>query len=223
MPCDVLAFDLSNYIIELNNEENDSIGTNKEVLFNKWYYPIPDSVGVYRPIPLYYQYYYNEEGTRTNSSKCTLMASASGKYYFTKEVVNPSEFLEEITTSNWIEGKDGGIKNWVAGMKSISVKDENEDEDEEKAKDAIRNRVKSQLELNKPALVGASSIGGTDHLVAVVSYVDEGSKFSDYIVLDSCETSYVNLDYFFIKFPNKIKRWRDLTGGYVYGIYPEDS
>lgn len=49
------------------------------------------------------------------------------------------------------------------------------------------------------------------------------SGFSDYIVLDSCETSYVDLDHFFKNFPNPIIRWRNLKGGYVYGIYPESS
>lgn len=224
LPCDVLAFDLSNYIAELNNEENDSIGSNKEVLFNKWYYPIPDSVGVYRPIPLYYQYYYNEEGTRTNSGKCTLMATTSGEYNFSKEIFSPNEFLKIITSSNWVKVSENRYgMNWIAEMKPVSVLDKDGKIDKNESKATVRNQVKSQLELNKPALVGASNNGGTDHLVVVVSYVNNGSEFSDYIVLDSCGTSYTSLDNFFNSYPNPIVAWNGLSGGYVYGIYPEDS
>ncbi len=152
------------------------------------------------------------------------MATTSGEYNFSKEIFSPNEFLKIITSSNWVKVSENRYgMNWIAEMKPVSVLDKDGKIDKNESKATVRNQVKSQLELNKPALVGASNNGGTDHLVVVVSYVNNGSEFSDYIVLDSCGTSYTSLDNFFNSYPNPIVAWNGLSGGYVYGIYPEDS
>ena len=200
--CSDISLDYTTYADPDNQTPNSQIGKNTTVIFNMWYFPIDSIHGVDSPIPLYYQYYYNN--TRINSGKCALLASISGKYKYSGTYYDPTIYLTNMTNSYWTSS---GLSQWLATMSRTT------------SKTVIRQKAKTNLDNNKPFLVGAKSMGGTNHLVVVAGYRSSGQNYSDYIVLDSCLENFSTLDDFFTSYPNYAD-WTSIGGtGYVYGEY----
>ena len=202
--CSDINFDYTTYADPDNQTPNSQIGSNTSVIFNMWYFPIGSISGVNSPIPLYYQYYYSGS-TQINSEKCTLLASISGKYKYSGTNYDPTTYLNDMTNSYWTD--DDGLLVWIATMSRTT------------SQDTIREKAKTNLDNNKPFLVGAKNTSGTSHLVVVVGYKNSGQNLSDYIVLDSCLANFSTLDDFFASYPNYAS-WSSIGGtGYVYGEY----
>lgn len=202
----VKCSDVSNSYISYANPDkqtpNSTIGTNKEVIFNMWYFPTSEYKGVNYATPLYYQYYY-VNGQRKNSEKCTLFASISGLYRTKGIDSNPTDYMNSMTNSYWLPT---GLSQWLASMSRTT------------GQITIRQKAKTNLDAGKPFIVGAQDKYGTNHMVLVAGYKNSGSSLSDYLVLDSCEKNFSSLDVFFDNYPN-YPGW-DIGGtGYVYGEF----
>ena len=55
-------------------------------------------------------------------------------------------------------------------------------------------------------------------MVLVVGYKNNGGSLSDYLVLDSCEKKFSNLEIFFNNYPD-YPGWNIGGTGYVYGEF----
>lgn len=202
--CSDINLDYSTYIAPENQTPNSEIGSNKEVIFNMWYFPTNSIKGVNWVAPLYYQYYY-ENGVRENSNKCTLMASISGYYAFDTTIGDPTAYLTSMTEKYWND--DIGMTQWITTMARNT------------SQTNIMQIAKVNLQKNNPILVGAQNNNGVNHLVTVVGYKNSGLNLSDYIVLDSCLEKFSDLKTFFTSYP-KYPNWSTIGGtGYVYGEY----
>ena len=180
-----------------------------------FYYPNGDYKGVNYPTPLYYQYYYSVgEPDLQNSLKCTLFSQISGYYAKNKIAENAVNYMNSMTSKYW----NDGMTVWLANMSRIPNTN-----DSTKEIDQIKELAKNNLKDQKPFIVGAQNAGGIQHMVLVVGYKNQGNATSDFIVLDSCQTKFSNLDAFFKSFPNRVNgsTWQSITGGtgYVYGEY----
>lgn len=206
----LVGFDVKKYAAPEVQTPNPELGSNPSVTFNMWYFPVSGYTGVNYPTPLYYQYYYTVGSTvRQDSEKCTLLASVSGDYMYTGKNQHPNNYLAAMTKEYWTDAN--GFKWGIAKMARTA------------AIDTIITKAKSNLESHKPFLVGAQNLRGIPHLVVVTGYKNSGTKRSDFIVLDSCEKNFSNLEAFFNSFPNKVigENWSGIPGGtnYVYGEY----
>ncbi len=202
--CGDINFDYTKYAAPDKQTSNKEIGENTDVIFNMWYFPVKNIKGVDYATPLYYQYYYDSYGNRINSLKCTLLSSISGDYKYVGINYDPTMYLDKMTNEYW---SSDGLTSWIATMARTT------------SQDTIRQKAKSNLDAHKPFLVGAQNKYGTDHLVLVVGYKNNGACLADYIVLDSCETEFSTLANFFSSFP-KYAGWTSISGkGYVYGEY----
>ena len=94
-----------------------------------------------------------------------------------------------------------------------------QNDDFKKAKNEIRKKAKENLNKQEPMLVGAGN-GKTPHLVLVVGYKNCGANLSDYIVLDSSQKEFSDLQKFFNTFPYSPGDW-GISGGYAYGEYQD--
>lgn len=202
--CSDLGFDYEKYVDPSEQTPNPQIGSNKDVIFNMWYFPNGKYKGVNYAVPLYYQYYLENGNPNTNSKKCTLLSSISGLYKYKGTDYDPTVYLNEMTARYWTD-KDG-LTLWLAAMKTTATQDD------------IRRIAKRNLNNQNPILVGAGK-GAIDHMVLVVGYKNCGNSLSDYIVLDSIQKNFSTLKDFFDRFPNFPTTWKYLTGGYVYGEY----
>lgn len=202
----VKCSDISNSYTSYANPDkqtpNSTIGTNKDVIFNMWYFPTSDYNGVDYATPLYYQYYYIN-GQRKNSLKCTLFASISGLYRTQGIYSNPTDYMNSMTNSYWTPN---GLSPWLAAMSRTT------------SQTTIRQKAKTNLDAGKPFIVGAQNSNGTNHMVLVAGYKNSGSSLSDYLVLDSCEKNFSSLDVFFQNYPN-YPGWNIGGTGYVYGEF----
>lgn len=204
--CFEIGFNYTQYADPSMQTPNSNIGTNTSVIFNMWYFPTNSYIGVKYAIPLYYQFYYIN-GTKKNSLKCTLLSSISGYYLYEGKYYDPTTYLNDMTKKYW---GSSGINMWIANMARTA------------SKDSILKKAKSNLNSNKPFLVGAQNDAGTPHMVLVTGYKNSGANFSDYIVLDSIKENFSNLEAFFASFPNPPGpgKWDSIGGtGYVYGEY----
>ncbi len=203
----VKCSDISNSYTSYANPDkqtpNSAIGTNKEVIFNMWYFPTSDYKGVDYATPLYYQYYYIN-GKRKNSLKCTLFASISGLYRKRGKYSNPTDYMNSMTNSYW--SNSDGLSQWLAAMSR------------EKSQTQIMEKARDNLNDGKPFIVGAKNSSGTNHMVLVAGYKNSGNSLSDYLVLDSCEKNFSSLNIFFQNFPN-YPGWSIGGTGYVYGEF----
>lgn len=202
--CDDIDYNYTNYANPDNQTPNSAIGSNTNVIFNMWYLPTSVYKGVSYATPLYYQYYYIN-GNRENSQKCTLFASISGLYGANGYTENPTTYMNSMTNKYW-SNKDG-ILAWLATMARTT------------SQTTIMQKAKSNLDNNKPMIVGASTTGGIGHMVLVAGYKNSGNYLSHYLVLDSCERNISTLDTFFNSYPAYNDKWRIDGKGYVYGEF----
>lgn len=202
--CNDISFNYTSYADPDKQTPNSAIGTNKNVIFNMWYFPTSKYKGVNYATPLYYQYYYSG-GNRVNSLKCTLFASISGLYRTQGINDNPTTYMNNMTNKYW--SNSNGLIVWLTTMGRTT------------SKTTIRQKAKTNLDAHKPFIVGAKNTSGTSHMVLVVGYKNAGNSLSDYLVLDSCEKNFSTLENFFNSFPN-YPGWESIGGtGYVYGEY----
>lgn len=206
--CSDIGFNYTSYANPDNQTPNSAIGTNKEVIFNMWYLPTANYIGVNAAIPLYYQYTYAYPGAdHDNSNKCTLFSNISGLYGFQKLSDDPTTYMNTMTSKYWSNTE--GLTLWLAKMARTT------------SKDTIMQKARNNLGIGKPFIVGAGKTGEPSHMVLVTGFKNFGSFLSDYLVLDSCEEKFSNLGKFFNSYPNYATYWRDsiLGEGYVYGEF----
>ena len=209
--CSDIKLDIAKYAAPDKQIPNSQIGSNTNVIFNMWYFPVSSYTGVKYAIPLYYQKYYVSGSSKPiNSLKCTLLSSISGDYLYEGKYDDPTTYLNNMTKKYWSDS-DGAT--WIATMARTSTQT------------SIMAKAKSNLDSHKPFLVGAQARDAekTPHMVLVTGYKNSGTNLSDYIVLDSSQKYFSNLDAFFKSFPDKVDgtTWKTIGGGtnYVYGEY----
>lgn len=167
--CFEVAFNVTEYAAPDKQTLDSQIGSNTNVIFNMWYFPVSSYIGVKYAIPLYYQYYYRNGNTSPiNSTKCTLLSSISGDYLYEGKYYEPTIYLDNMTKEYW---GDKGMNTWIAKMARTSTRE------------SIMAKAKSNLNSHKPFLVGAQARDSekTPHLVLVTGYKNSGTNLSDYI------------------------------------------
>ncbi|MBD5080310.1 MAG: hypothetical protein HDT44_00920 [Ruminococcaceae bacterium] len=165
------------------------------------------------PTPLYYQYYYSVgEPDLQNSLKCTLFSQISGYYAKNKVAENAVNYMNSMTSKYWNEEK--GMIVWLANMSYVAIA-------YTEIEKTILTKAISNLDNGKPFIVGAQNADGTPHMVLVTGYKNQGTAKSDFIVLDSSQTKFSNLEAFYKSFPNQVAadKWGLRGTGYVYGEY----
>lgn len=117
LPCEILDFtsnvykNIKGYIEYLNSTSNDFFakddkgeykiksnfiafkGGYNHVAFSQWYYPVPDSLGVFLRVPRFIQ---------SASGPCMALSNMMGMHYTAKEDEEPNSFLSNNFASHYI-------------------------------------------------------------------------------------------------------------------------
>ncbi len=211
--CSAVNYDYKEYVIPSAQKPNSSLGTNPKPTSNMFYYPNGEYEGVNYPTPLYYQLYHVPgQSEPENSLQCTLLSQISGYYAYNKIAQNSESYLLSMTSKYWDEEK--GMTIWLANMSYAAI-------EYTAIEGTILTKAISNLDNQKPFIVGAQNSEGTPHMVLVTGYKNQGTAKSDFIVLDSSQTKFSNLEAFYKSFPNQVAKdkWGLGGKGYVYGEY----
>lgn len=154
--------------------------------FDRWYYQSCWTTGVSGKVPRFAQ---------TASGPCLAYAIMSGCYNLYHSTENVNTFFANRVTNGYISSGGSALWGTFTEIQDYSLED-----------------MKYELEVEKPVVVSGNS-GSTDHFVLVVAYSGNGTKDSDFIVIDSWHSTPVptTLAAFKASYPNDTDQFPDYT------------
>lgn len=195
IPFDILDYDITAELIRRSKINRNNLEEPVYFRYSNWYYPLPDTVGVYNKIHMLTQI------PDACSATCHAMAinyyKSIGKIDIKDIDLNSLDVTFNDSTkkiSLW-----NGLATWNQVDKlqfnnidcNIFIDDIPADNAKligennvDKSKDLL-NILKEELQKNNPVIIGADKDSyGNHHFVLVVSYCGKGDELSDFIIID---------------------------------------
>ena len=200
LPFDVLDYDIGQHISELNAKTSDI-----KRGFYGWYYPIPDSVGVYRPMPRFVQ---------SSWGPCAVLSMMMSLYNINSSGFSAKEYYDfYYVKSKYRDEYDKGPYH----SKDFTVfgNSKNYSSEEYISASNLLNTLRKYMTQGTVAIIGANSVPFEErtiteskynnHYSIVVGYINNGEHQNDFIFIDTM---------YYIDFPCRLD---DFLSLYPYG------